>query len=466
MATNSRSVYWVILPALISMVAAILLFTAGSQPYGEIILGNKTELAQKLLNARLTCLSSSISQWGIQKDMLIKAATKPPATPGATTTPVIPDEAKELIKNITKAQNDIKNTQKELILSGKGNIDTSLLFFSKYVFVKRDVFLSALDAKGWQQTGAYQEKTVKATLIDTTKTCLNLPGGIDANLQLRLNKRASRMAFFVDYPQFGLWIVFTIAQMILWAMVVPLLIGGIKETEIKIGNNFSLETPKIVMNTIYSILITGVFLFAIFEVLIDQKIISNVYFLDRYECRIIIYGLIGYTVASFCLGIFVTLSKQLDEVNQTAVSANKMPSTDNSLNTKYEALKNLFENSFICCALILSFCVLWTGILISAVNNTEAFRFYYLLSGKNVIPNDFVYLMGLMNTLLLLIFYIPAKIKFNNLPITQDSATAAQQNSSSGIFTALSSSMGPLLITASPILASLVQSLFKLFTNH
>ncbi len=397
---------------------------------------------------------------------MIKAnipAVKPPAT---TATPVLTDEAKEFLKNIARAQADIKNTGKELMLIQKGNIDTSLLYFSKYIFIKWDNLLNALDATGWKQTGTYQEKTLRATLIDTSKTCLNLPGGLPADLRLRLNKRASRMAFFVDYPQFGLWLVFTIAQMVLWAMVVPLLIGGIKNLGIKIGGGFALETKKIVANTIYSILITGVFLFAIFEILIDQKIVYNVYFLDYYECRIIIYGLIGYTVAGFCLGIFVTLSKELDDVNQQAVKAKTMPSQSNAIDNKYQELKKMFDNSFTCCALILSACVLWTGILISAVNNTEAFRFYYFLSGKNVIPNDFVYLMGFMNILLLLIFYIPARIKFNNLPITQDATATAQQNAGNSIFSALSTSLGPLLITPSPILASLVQSLFKLFINH
>lgn len=232
---------------------------------------------------------------------------------------------------------------------------------------------------------AIKKKALKATLIDTSKTCLNLPVGIEATLQLRLNKRASRITFFVDYPQFGLWIVFTIVQMVLWAMVVPLMIGGIKNLGKKIGGGFALETKKVIWNTLYSFLITGVFLFAIFEVLIDQKIVINVYFLDYYECRIIIYGLIGYTVASFCLGIFVTLSEQLDDVNEQAINANKMPSKDVDVNTKYQELKKMSDNSFTFCAVILSFCVLWTGILISAVNNTEAFRFYYFLSGKNVI---------------------------------------------------------------------------------
>jgi hypothetical protein len=106
--------------------------------------------------------------------------------------------------------------------------------------------------------------------------------------------------------------------------------------------------------------------------------------------------------------------------------------------------------------------------MVNAVNGLEVFRFYTLLSGKYFIPNDFVYLQGLLHTLILLIFYIPAKFKFNNL--TTEYCSSGESNDiglkSKTVFAALADSMGPIFITVSPLLASIIHSLLNLITKN
>jgi hypothetical protein len=455
-------IYTVILIGMAGMIAGIFLFAAGRQTYGEIVLDNKGILTTQLLNKRLSILNSDIKKWGDAKDKLIIEANKP--IPGSTTKAsnilVIPDSAKEILKNIQREQLDIRVTSRELALLDSGNTDTATNYFSKYIFVKRAAFQQALNQEGWVTLkDGSKIKQIPSELIDTCRSLMDYPLKMKSTLQLKINSHKSKIEFFTEYPLFALWLIFAVAQMTFWAMVIPLMIGGINNIKEKIGNDYHVDTVNLIFNCVLALIMTGIFLILFYLFLIDRPIITNDYFLQYYRQRVYVFGIMGYTTASFCFGVFVTIAKEITRLSKQA--AVTLAEGDSELNKKYLALKGLFQNSFFCSGLILSLCVIWTGILVNAINNTEAFRFYFYLSGKNAIPVDFVYLLGLMNTLLLLIFYIPVKLKFDSLIITQASPSTNTTNGNN-VLSGLLGSMAPLLVTISPLLASLVQNLFKL----
>jgi hypothetical protein len=312
-------------------------------------------------------------------------------------------------------------------------------------------------------------KNVPAVLLDTCKSCNVYPTATTGNLQMVQNKRANAIDFFKDYPQFGLWIVFSVAQMVLWFILMPSLAGNVQNLNKKLlVEDFKISLWQVLGNTILPVILVGVFCWLFYIKMLGKQIITDDYFFSNFTDTTKIYAVIGYFVASLCFGTYLSLSYKLGTIDSYTKTKKLTRAGNPDLDAAYMALKTAFDNSFICSAIILSFCVIWTGIMVSAVNSTEAFRYYFLLSGKYAIPNDFVYLLGLMHTLILLIFYIPVKMKFNNLTVTQavasDTGTGGASQSSS-IFSALSDSIGPLLITISPLLASLVHSLLSLITK-
>ena len=89
-------------------------------------------------------------------------------------------------------------------------------------------------------------------------------------------------------------------------------------------------------------------------------------------------------------------------------------------------------------------------------------RFYTLLSGKQFLNYDYVYLIGLLHSLLLLVFYIPVRLRFNTLEIKQQNT--AMQNAAPGGKKYISSmweSISAVLVTASPIIVTVIQKIIS-----
>jgi hypothetical protein len=145
------------------------------------------------------------------------------------------------------------------------------------------------------------------------------------------------------------------------------------------------------------------------------------------------------------------LANKLEILNTTATK----PEADlATFKTEYLRLKSSFTFVFNCSAVILSVYVTWLGVLFSAVNNLEVARLYYLSSGKQLLNYDFVYLMGIIHSLLLAIFYFPVRLQFNSLELTVDYKTG---DAAATTMTKVFKSFGDILLTASPLITTVVQ---------
>ncbi|WP_154402294.1 hypothetical protein [Mucilaginibacter endophyticus] len=465
------------------MIIGIMLFSAGDQSYGEIVLDNKISLTELMLRKRLDKLQADICVWKKSKeDLLNKSGQAGTPAKGNDTakgdkntaasqqragttssnliTSTLTDAVKDIIRNIQRAEIDIRMTKKELLFLQNGNADT-ISYFNKYIFINRSAYRLGLDHDGWKRSANHIIfKELHAQLIDTCRSVRGYPLQTPCTLRLRISHRTQKIDFFTDYPMFALWLLFGITQMTFWAMAIPLIIGSVNNLKQEAGNRYRVDTVNLIFNCFMAAFLTAIFICLFYNFLIDKPIITDDYFLNGYRGRLAAFGIIGYLTASFCFGVFVTIAKEISRVKKSIPG--ERPVDIAARTTRYLALKSVFQGSFLCSGIILSLSVLWVGILINALNSTEAFRFYFNLSGKNLIPVDFVYLLALMNSLLLLIFYMPVKLRFDSLKITV-SGTDEQDNSKvSELFSGLSGSMAPLLVTVSPLLASLIQNLFKL----
>jgi hypothetical protein len=126
---------------------------------------------------------------------------------------------------------------------------------------------------------------------------------------------------------------------------------------------------------------------------------------------------------------------------------------------------------FVCIAIILSFVVFCTGALYSAVNSMDFIKKISADLDYMPVRQDFVYVYGGLHTLLILMFYIPVKLKFASYQSIFVNAAneAAEGDSKTGaakikkaITTPLNKSI-EFLVAGSPILISFLQAVLDYF---
>lgn len=128
----------------------------------------------------------------------------------------------------------------------------------------------------------------------------------------------------------------------------------------------------------------------------------------------------------------------------------------------FDKLAGVFRTYFMLAAIILSLVVFTTGALFDTINSLN---FTKMLSddwGYSPVKSDFIYFFGALCSVLLLLVYIPAKLRFSEVDIW---STKSEPGKLKDILKNPFSKMNGALVAASPLLASLVQSLFDALFN-
>lgn len=443
--------------ALVGFIFSVLLLTnrngviykdKRNTPYGEIYIKDKKKLLLGLLEKRADSLTLAVNE---ERRKL--TALNPKSL-----------DSIKIVNTISGLNKVIAKTVLEHNSINYGLADTAKRIYTQYIFPDRLEYLKALKSDKWNGDTIITI-CVKAQIIDTSKI-LKSPINYTTELPLKQNKRSNLMDFITDYPQFGLWIVLTIAQMMLWFLLFPLLTGNLLDLRLKLGIYFCIDEKKIIKNSIVPFVFIAVFIYAFYQLLADSRVIADNYFFTNYNKRFRWYALFGYLLAIYCFGTFITITRQVTDMDELA-KKNLVDRTAPDLNDKYLSLKGAFDNSFLASAIVLSFLVIWVGVTVNAVNSIESIKFYSLVSGKVLIPEDFIYLMGLLHTIVLLSFYIPAKLKFDSIAITkQGDPNKINDTTGKKIFNVLTENLGTILVTTSPIIASFIQNLLKVFTSN
>lgn len=433
----------------------VLPYKKNVTPYGEIYIYNKTQLVADLLNKRLTTLSDTAKAFETKLDGWKTELAKP------TPDQVKKVEATRMQAVLVQIAKILPATRKELYLLEYHNTDTSMVYFSKYLYVNKGNYLDVLRSLTWKNDTSYSE-FVNGFAVDTCFLLKGSPVKYPVKLQLKQHKRSQVMSFLSDYPAFGLWMVLTIAQMMLWFLLCPVLSGNLLNLRDTLGDSYNISWQSRLVNFALPLTFVGVFCLAFYKGLADNQLVTDYYFLTHYNLRIFWYAVPGYLVTIFCFTGYLTLAKQFDNMDKEAVADPTLLSNAAFI-SKFQSLKSAFNNSFICSAIVLSFMILWVGNVVYAVNSIDVFRFYTQLAGQPLIPGDFVYLMGLLHTCILLTFYIPVKLKFGTLQITQPMAMADAGIPDKNLFQTLLGSLGSLLVTTSPLIASFTQNIFHIF---
>ncbi|MBX3252523.1 MAG: hypothetical protein KF862_00170 [Chitinophagaceae bacterium] len=250
--------------------------------------------------------------------------------------------------------------------------------------------------------------------------------------------------------------------MIMWFMLVPLIAGSLKKTD-NIVSGFQFNLKNFFVFFLISAVVITVFAIVLYCLVIQKAVIKDGYFLDDFNARITVYSFFGYVLSALCFGSYLYQANALELLNKDPegedVTKNK------KLLDAYLRIRSSFNFSFYSTAVILSVFVLWTAVLSRSINGLEAFRFYSLLSGKTFPDPNFVYLFGAIHSLLLLIFYVPVRIQFNGLKLTQqqkEDEKAGLSDVKKGI-KATGEMLGTILITASPLITSILEKMLSGF---
>src|SRR6202012_5543315 len=102
-------------------------------------------------------------------------------------------------------------------------------------------------------------------------------------LLLRQNKRSTVIDFISDYPIFGLWIVLSIAQIMMWFILCPLLAGNLLNLRDKLGTLYKIKGPERTLNFLLSFGFVLVFCLCFYLLLVDKYIITDHYFLNGFN---------------------------------------------------------------------------------------------------------------------------------------------------------------------------------------
>lgn len=324
------------------------------------------------------------------------------------------------------------------------NTDTSLLFFAKFFSADRTTLLDAIRNKKVQLDIRLRDTCCSPYPIDTVHAAT-----------LKISRESMTLVNFFDkYSEFGFWFVLSIAQMSMWFMLVVLVIGRVGQTR-NIEKEFQYNFKSGFLLTLMPLIVVVIFAVVLYVLLIGEPVISDGYFLEGFSQRIYWYSFPGYGVAIICFGVYLFLANKLEILNGRSLNPNHQIA---DVQGDYQRLKSAFDFVFNCSAVILSIFVVWLGTLFSAVNNLEAARFYTLTSGKPLLNYDFVYLMGILHSLLLAIFYFPVRIQFNSLQLTKEDKSANQGTANTAkLFKTFGDIIGGILITASPFITTIVQ---------
>jgi len=437
----NNEISWVIVAGIIGFLISSVMLSGrqwgnSSTGYHEVIITNKDAVIQEIYKNRLNSLQDSLTR--------------------------IPSDS----PNAQKLKGEIRRAISALLVDTArlfvGATDTISRFYSGIFLVNYQELRDIIASFQWPQD-SLRSQTLTLLYCDTNSLTTQSPAIISKNVQVHISKPSSLLSFVTDNVTAGLWLIVSIAQMVLWCMVLPLLYGRLRYLNQKIvnlpGGLFSVLNW--ILSSIIPIAFLALFCGLFYYILIDTVVIKDHYLLTGFNGKMKFYAILGYLISAGCFGMFLHMSMALDLLNKYAQSRGVSLAQNTQVKEFYDAIKKTFEGSFLATSIILSTFVLWISITFTTINQTEAMRFYKMVSGKDYLSYDYVYLVGAFHTLILLLFYIPVRIRFNALDITGQAQGSQSSPTSRKVISNIYDAIGTLLVTASPILTSLVQKLIK-----
>ncbi len=305
-------------------------------------------------------------------------------------------------------------------------------------------------------------------------------------------KSVSDVEFVGKYPSAGMWILLILVFCSYCFIAVPTCIH-LKD---KVGlifsdQNYSEPDKKqyyIIFLLTFSCL--TIMLFVWWNSFYDDDVVKNIFLMKHLITSMTWVIGLGCLSGSFCMAGFIYTASMLsffakkikeskteivklkNEKTLQNIPAEDITSKETALSVKqaeqdqqqlmFDKLAKIFQSYFVISAIILSLTVLCCGGLFNTINSLDFVKLLADDWGYSPARTDFVYFYGSLFTVLLLLVYVPAKIRFSEADVWNNTNRTTGGGKWYDILKNPFGQMKDLLVATSPLLVSLVQSLFDL----
>jgi len=325
-----------------------------------------------------------------------------------------------------------------------------------------------------------------------------LPFKLSGEVDINIVKPQSDIEFISKYPAAGIWLILVL----IFCSFCFTAIATAVYMKNKVGTIFTKDEKeklygKYYLISIITAVVMGLVALIWYATFYDDDIVKNLYFFKHLNVSMAWVIVLGSVAGAFCLAgfiytasmvsyfatPFVKLSGEVEQIKaeiaklqadiqQAAINQQAITTKQKELDDKttalaepdknFKRLTSIFQNYFLLAAIILSVMVLCTGSLFNTINSLDFVKLLASDWGYSPVRSDYVYLYGGLYTIILLLVYIPAKMRFSEVDAdVWGKAPVAVSNSKWYDF--LKDPFGKMkdiVIATSPFLVSLIQSFF------
>ena len=417
--------------------------------------------------------------------------------------------------NVASTINRLNEENKKL--ANEREIDTNKIkLLSNYRKYYEDV--SETDSLGFKELNKVLHFSITANDLDVWDTMFNLkeysfekdvnfyfknsdlkmPERIGGIAEFKTVPAKSDVAFIGKYPSAGIWILLIMVFCSLSFLSIVIAVNQ-KSKIAKIfvdGGYNAVEEKRYWWICLYTLLVIGFLMIVWHYSFFDDSVVKNIYFMKNMIVSLNCVIALGVLAGAFCIAGFIYSASMLsffakpliatrkavkqkeikiDQTKSMALNNDKAEpvaaadqkaladeqSKQNMQEHTFNKLATIFQNYFMLSAIILSMVVLCTGALFATINSLDFVKLLADDWGYSPARSDFIYFYGALFTIILLMVYVPAKIRFSEVDVWR--TNTVQGNGK--LIDIIKNPFGPikdLLVATSPLLVSLVQSLYEL----
>ncbi|HTR28601.1 MAG TPA: hypothetical protein VMH27_04995 [Puia sp.] len=318
---------------------------------------------------------------------------------------------------------------------------------------------------------------------------------------------ATGLTFFARYPGFGTFALLMIFQFVLFFIVIPLAFMTI----IQMRKDHAAKPATVWKVFIIAFVVVMAFALMIYLYIVTPSYIGDTFFMKGFASNVWTYYILAYGSGIVCYAGYLFAGRLIADLMHsiknvaitqrnnilqrnavtsvarslagttpeaaTALTASIASTTNAIADTgktiaayadTYRRLRSQFTLFFYTSAFLLTMIVLETGSLFSAISSLDLMKFLEAPPSYSLLRNDFVYLLGGLYSILLLIFYVPVKITMINLESQlPDTKVAGAGGSGAGtgtgdqnwlpVFSSGLRTTAAVLAASSPFLISIIQ---------
>jgi hypothetical protein len=331
-----------------------------------------------------------------------------------------------------------------------------------------------------KDTAVWKSPWVKYYLKDK-----DIPFKIHDSTKFTIIPAQSDIAFITRYPQAGVWLllILVFCSFCFLAISTAWHLAG-KVRALFPGAGLSKYTYGIICFITALVIALAIWIWKC--TFYDVEIIKDIFFLQHLRTSMNLVKILGCIAGACCLAGFIytasmlsyfseplsKIRKRVAEKRQAVKNAapEALPKAQAALEETeqedaeteklFTRLSNIFQTYFMLAAIILSLLILCTGALFNTVNSLDFVKLLADDWGYSPARADFIYLYGGLYTIILLLVYVPARIRFGEVDMPGN-AVLAENKKWYEILKNPFGNMKGLLVASSPLLVSVIQSLIE-----